>query len=75
METVAERVMSLIERADGEEIDALKSLRDMLKSTVSSLPAAPVKLACAQTKFDLNVIQVVVGGRLTNLHADSDARD
>ena len=66
METVAERVMSLVERTDGEEINVLKSLRSMLKSTVSSLPAAPIKLACAQTKFDLNVIQMEgEGGRPT----------
>ena len=32
---VAERIMSLVERTDGEEINVLKSLRDMLKSTVS----------------------------------------
>ena len=34
----------------------------MPQSTVSSLPAAPVKLACAQTKFNLNVIQMEVEG-------------
>ena len=62
VETVAERIMSLVERTDGEEINELKSLRDMLKLTVSSLPAAPVKFACAQTKFDLNVVQMEVEG-------------
>ena len=32
----------------------------MLKSTVSSLPAAPVRLARAHNGFDLNVIQMKV---------------
>ena len=40
----------------------MKSSRDMLKSTVTSLPAAPVRLACAHNGFDLNVIQMEVGG-------------
>ena len=51
-EGVAERAMSLVEWTNGEEINVLKSLRDMLKSTVSALPATPVKLDCAQTKFE-----------------------
>ena len=58
--------MSLVERTNGEEIHVLKSLRDVLKSTVSSVPAAPVRLACAQTKFDLNLMQVEVGGGETH---------
>ena len=41
-ETIAERVMSVVERTDGKEINVLKYLGDMLKSTVASLPAAPV---------------------------------
>ena len=52
------RIMSLVERTDGEEINLLKSMRDTLKSAISALPAAPVKLACAQTKFAFNVIQM-----------------
>ena len=61
-ESVADRVMSLVERTDGEEINVLKSLRDMLKSTVDSLPAAPVRLACTHNGFDLNLIQMEVEG-------------
>ena len=63
VETAPERVMSLVERIDGEKINVLKSLRDMLKSTVTSLPAAPVRLACAHNGFDLKVIQVEVEGK------------
>ena len=59
-ESIADRVMSLVERTNGEEIHVLKSLRDMLKSTVESLPAAPVCLACAHNEFDLNMIQMEV---------------
>ena len=58
VETVAERVMGLVERIDGEEIYVLKIRRDMLKSTVTSLPAAPVCLACAHNGFDLTVMQM-----------------
>ena len=61
-ETIAERAMSLVERTDGEEINVLKSLGDMLSSTMSSLPAAPVKLACAHNGFDLNVVQIKAEG-------------
>ena len=61
-ETVAETVMSLVERTDGEEINVLKYWRDMLKSTVPSFPAAPVRSTCAHNGFDLDVIQIKVGG-------------
>ena len=61
-ETVAERVMSLVERIDCEEINVLKSLWDALKSTMTSLPAAPVRLASAHNEFDLSVIQMEVEG-------------
>ena len=37
----------------------LSFFRDMLKSTVSSLPAALVRFACAQTDFDLNVMELL----------------
>ena len=54
--------MSLVERTNGEEIHVLKSLRDMLKPTVESLPAAPVRLACAYNGFEFNMIQMDVEG-------------
>ena len=74
-ETVAERVMSLVERTDGEEINVLKSPRGMLKSTVTSLPAAPVHLAFAHNGFDINLIQMEVAGRLVDQRVDSCNND
>ena len=65
-ETIAEKVMRLIKRTDGEETNVLKYLRDMFSSTMSSLPDAPIKLACAHNGFDLNVVQMEEEGeRLT----------
>ena len=61
-ETVAERVLSLVESTYGEEIHVLEIPGDMLKPTVTSLPAARVRLACAHNGFDLNVIQMEVEG-------------
>ena len=69
--SVADRVMSLVERTNSEEINVLKSLRNMLKSTVESLPAAPVHLDCAHNGFDLNMIRMEVEGRIVHRQGGS----
>ena len=58
---MAERVVRLVERTDGQDIHVLTNLRDMFKSTVTSLPAAPVR---AHNGFDFNEMQMEVDGKI-----------
>ena len=50
-------------------------LHSVLKSTVESLPAAQVRLACAHNGFDLNMIQMEVEGRTVHRQGDSGETD